>query len=152
MVDLATSVRLLLALVVLVYGYLVAMSTPRSPRRIVLAVVGIVPFFVWIVAPTALSMGEMGIPLGVRRASLLAAAAAVALRYTSIRARERSRAARSVLGAVGSGLLLVSLTIGTGNWLVAVGGVVSAFAAAPISPSATSSGEGRPPRPDQAGR
>jgi len=151
MIDLATSIRLLLALVVLVYGYLVAMSAPRRTRRLVLAVVGVVPFFVWIVAPGALSIGEVGIPLGVRRVSLLAAGAAVALRYASLRARDRSDAARSALAAVGSGLLLASLAVGSSNWLVAAAGVVSAFAAAPVSPSAASSGEARPPRPDRRG-
>ncbi|MFW5742663.1 MAG: hypothetical protein ACOC2D_05240 [Spirochaetota bacterium] len=151
MIDPATSVRLLLALVVLLYGYLVALSAPRHTRRLVLAFVGVVPFFVWILAPGALSVGEVGIPLVVRRVSLLAGGAAVALRYASLRARDRSDAARSALGAVGSGLLLVSLAVGSSNWLVTAAGVVSAFAAAPVSPSATSSGEARPPRPDRRG-
>ncbi len=149
MIDPATSVRLLLALVVLVYGYLVAMSAPLRPRRTTLALVGIVPFFVWIVVPGVLSIGELAVPLGARRVSLLVAAAAVALRYTSIRARERSRSARSAMGAVGSGLLLVALAIGTGNWLVAAAGLVSAVAASPVSFSAASSDEDRPPQSDR---
>lgn len=150
MIDIATSVRLLLALVVLVYGYLVAMGSPGR-RRLVLAAVGIVPFFVWIVAPGALSMGEMGVALGVRRIALLASAAAVALRYASVRSRERSHAARRAMSVVASALLLASLAVGSSNWLVAAAAVVTAFAAAPVSPSGASSHEGRPPRRDPRG-
>lgn len=147
MVDLAASVRLLLGLVILVYAALVVLTEPRVTRRIVLASVGVVPFLVWLISPGLLAFGDLELALQTRRVSLLAGAAAVAIRYTAMRSRGRSTAARRVLAAVSALMLLAAIAFGTANWLVAAPALVTAVASGLLTPSAASSDGDRPQRP-----
>ena len=139
MIDLSTSVRLLLGLIVVVYSFLIVVSESRVSRRVVLAAVGIVPFLVWLVVPAALAIGEIDMALGIRRVSLLAGAAAVGLRYATMRARDRSEGMRRGFAIAGGALLLATLLVGTANWLVGAAGLVTAVATGFSTPSGESS-------------
>lgn len=147
MTDLATSLRLLLGLIVVVYCLLVVVSEPRPTRRILLAAVGIVPFVVWLAAPETLSVGAIDITLRIRRASLVAGAAAVGLRYATVRAAERTVQTRRIFAAASAVLLVGMLVAGTANWLVAAAALVTAVGTGILIPSEASSDADRQPPP-----
>lgn len=132
MLNPETTVRLLLMLIVLVYGYLVALGGVRAPSRIALAAVGLLPLAAWLLVPTLLDAGTMTITIEPRRLVLMAGGAAVALRYAALRSRERSHRSRLVFAAVSAALLLVAVTVAAANWLVAVGAAVACVASVPF--------------------
>jgi hypothetical protein len=145
MIDSATGVRLLIGLVVVVYGYLIALGSKPGRQALVIALIGVAPLFLWIIVPTVLDAGEIPVPVEIRRLGLLSGAIAVALRYGAVRARERSLRQRSVLAVAAGVLVLAAIGVTTANWLVTVAAAVSLAATARISPSGASSGEGPSP-------
>lgn len=147
MIDPATGVRLLIGLVVLVYGYLIALGSRPGRQLLVIALIGVAPLFLWIAGPGLLEAGEMPVPVEIRRLGLLSGATAVALRYAAVRARERSQRQRGVLAAAAGVLVLAAIGVTTANWLVTVAAAVSLAATARINLSGASSGEDpSPPR------
>ena len=145
MIDPATGVRLLIGLVVVVYGYLIALGSKPVGQRVVIALIGVAPLFLWIAVPALLEAGEMPVPVEIRRLGLLSGAMAVALRYAAVRARERSQQQRGVLAVAAGVLVLAAIGVTTSNWLVTVAAAVSLAATARINPSGASSGEGPSP-------
>lgn len=146
MIDPATAVRLLIGLVVIVYGYLIALGSPPGGQRVIVALAGLVPLFLWIVVPPLLDAGDIGVPTEIRRLALLPGAIAVALRYAAVRAQDRSQKQRTVLAAAAGVLVLAAIGFATANWLVTIAAAISLAATARINPSAASSGEGPSPR------
>jgi len=141
MIDPATAVRLLIGLVVVVYGYLIVLGSAPGRQRLTVALIGLVPLILWIAAPRVLEAGDMDAPGGIRRLGLVTGAVAVALRYAAVRARERSEKQRAALAASAGILLLTAIGIATANWLVTISAAVSLAATARVRPSAASSGE-----------
>ncbi len=146
MIDPATAVRLLIGLVVVVYGYLIALGSIPGGRRLAVAVVGLVPLVLWIAAPSLLGAGDVALPTEIRRLALLPGAMAVALRYAAVRAQDRHEKQRAILASAAGVLLLAAIGFATANWLVTVSAAVSLAATARISFSEGSSGEGPSPR------
>ncbi|MFW5685832.1 MAG: hypothetical protein ACOC0O_04180 [Spirochaetota bacterium] len=143
MIETATSVRLMLGLIVLVYGFLIAWSRHVTLRAGVVAAAGALPLVAWVLAPDLLGTGAFDLAINVRRAALIAGAAAIGLRYASFRTEGRSPAARAALDAASLVLLLASLAVGSANWLAAAPVVLSALAVWSLSPSEGSDDEAR---------
>jgi hypothetical protein len=146
MVPADTSVRLFLALILAVYGYLIGLERPAWNLRAVAAVVGIVPFLVWLAAPGVVEAGDIGMGVTVRRASLVVGAFAVGFRYASVRVTDRPARVMTTFAVTSAGLLFVAVGIGSSNWLVAAAFAISAFAAGGISSSEASGDAARKPR------
>ena len=125
--DLATSVALLLGVSVVLYFILTVVFTRITTRTYLLAAAGLVPLLVWVIAPYAVSAGDLGVSLAVRRPALLLMAGAVGLRYVAIRT-DRSDRIRSVAGTSSAGLFWLGAAIAASNWIVALGALVSAAA------------------------
>ena len=143
MIELATSIRLLTGLVVLVYGYTVVLGERPHARKLLIAVVGLIPFFVWVLAPTLLETGRIALTIDVRRYSPLAGAAAVALRYVSVRGGNHPDRKRHALAVASGVALLATIAVASANWLVCGAALVSVIAATSMAASnrITASGE-----------
>ena len=152
MVAPLTSLTLLLALVLLVYGYLVSMATPMSRSRLGAALAGIGPFAVWFIVPDLLEVGSIDISMTLRRLSLLVGAAAVALRYVSLRSGARSRGSSLSIVRASAVCLCVAVVIGTANWLVSAAFAVSAVAVSGVTASEASADAVAPPRRNRRDR
>ncbi len=146
MIPPLTSLKILLTLVLLVYGYLISLASPVSVTTLGAALAGTLPFVVWLLAPDLLEAGDLSITMVIRRGSLIAGAAAVALRYATVRSHDRSRRSSPLLRFSSAILLFATVGIGTANWLVAGAFAVSAVAVARVIPPEASVREGRPPR------
>ena len=151
MIPAETSLRLFLALILAVYGYLVGLAKPVWGRRVTAALVGAVPFAVWLAAPGAVEAGDIALGMAVRRAALAAGAVAVGLRYASVRAHDRPQHTMSAFAAASAAVLFVTIGAGTGNWLVTAAFAVTAIAVAGISSSGASGDAARTPPRDQRG-
>lgn len=152
MIATATSVRLLLALTLLVYGFVVSMSVRLTPRALAISLVGLAPFAVWLVAPSLLEVGDLPLSLAIRRPALLAGAAAVGLRYAAVRSQNRPLAQQRVLNAVSSVVLLVGLAVGSANWLASAPALLPLAALWRLTPSGASADEARERPPHQQDR
>lgn len=152
MIATATSVRLLLALTLLVYGFLVAMSNRPGSRAIAVSLVGLAPLAVWVVAPQLMETGALGIPLAVRRPALLAGAVAIGLRYAAVRSQNRPARQRRALTAVSLIVLFAGLVVGSGNWLASAPALLPLAALWRVTPSEASAREAREQPPHQQDR
>ena len=146
MIPLETSLRLFLVLILAVYGYLVGLAKPAWDLRVGAAVVGLVPFVVWLAAPGAVEAGDVAIGITVRRVSLVAGAVAVGLRYASVRAHDRPQRTMSTFAAASAALLFATVGVGSSNWLVTAAFAVTAIAVGGISSSGASGHAARKPR------
>ena len=152
MTDQILVTRLLLALIVVVYG-LLAMLRGRDtgfvpPRaRHWIALVGLVPFVAWVVAPGALKGGEVEVALEVRRLALVVGAAGIGLRYAAVRNTDRSERACRRLATIASVAVLAAIALGSANWLVTAAAAVSIAALCGLNSSeASARGDQQPPR------
>lgn len=152
MIATATSVRLLLALTLLVYGFLVAMSDRPASRAIAVSLVGLAPFAVWVIAPHLMEAGALEMPLVVRRPALLAGAVAIGLRYAAVRSQNRSAGQRRALTAVSLILLFAGLLMASGNWLASAPALLPLAALWRVTPSEASAREAREQPPRQQDR
>ncbi len=146
MIPFETSVRLFLALILAVYGFIIGLEKPAWDLRVIAAIVGAIPFLVWVAAPGLVEAGEIGIAVPVRRASLVVGAIAVGFRYASVRAEDLPARTMRIFAVTSAVLVFAAVGIGSSNWLVAAAFAVSAIAAAGISSSEASGDAARKQR------
>ena len=117
--------RLLLGLVGAAFALISAADgRDRRARVILFSIVGAIPLAAWTIWPELFEVATVAVSLLIRRAGLVAGAAALLIRYQSARAHHKEDHGKDTQRVsigwryAALALLLLAVALGTANWLV----------------------------------